>query len=157
MRNSRPTRSATGCWWSEGGRTMAPHTHPPLRILLIEDSPLLGSLLGATLEELEGVAVVAVAGNEDEALVALEERRPELAIVDLNLREGSGLGVLRALRTKPERYGRPATAVFTNHAHAHLRERCRTLGVDRFFDKALEMDALLDYVEFLRRAATETH
>ncbi|WP_407278461.1 response regulator transcription factor [Aromatoleum evansii] len=136
---------------------MAHTTYPPLKVLLIEDSPLLGSLLGAMLEELEGVAVVAVAGDEAEALQALQERRPDLAIVDLNLREGSGLGVLRALRAKPECYGRPATAVFTNHAHAHLRERCRALGVDRFFDKALEMDALLDYVEAVRRASMETH
>lgn len=136
---------------------MAHTTCPPLKVLLIEDSPLLGSLLGAMLEELEGVAVVAVAGDEAEALQALQERRPDLAIVDLNLREGSGLGVLRALRAKPECYGRPATAVFTNHAHAHLRERCRALGVDRFFDKALEMDALLDYVEAVRRASMETH
>lgn len=157
MRSLRPTRSGTGCWWNEGDVAMAPHAPPPLKVLLIEDSPLLGSLLGAMLEELEGVAVVAVAADEAAALAALEERRPDLAIVDLNLREGSGLGVLRALRAKPERYGRPATAVFTNHAHAHLRERCRALGVDRFFDKALEMDALLDYVEFLRRAATEAH
>lgn len=129
---------------------MAAHTHPPLRVLLVEDSVLLGSLLSAMLEELGGVAVVAVATDEAEALDALEERRPDLAIVDLNLRTGSGLGVLRALRKNPERYGRPATAVFTNHAHAHVRERCRSLGVNRFFDKALEMDALLDYVEAVR-------
>lgn len=136
---------------------MAPQAHPPLGVLLVEDSPLLGSLLGAMLEELEGIAVVAVAADEAGALAALEEHRPNLAIVDLNLREGSGLGVLRALRAKPERYGRPATAVFTNHAHMHLRERCRALGVDRFFDKALEMDALLDYVEDVRRASMQTH
>ena len=145
-------RSGTGCWSSEGDAVMAAQHHPPLRVLLIEDSPLLGSLLGAMLEELEGVSVVAIAADEAEALQALQERQPDLAIVDLNLREGSGLGVLRALRAKPERYGRPATAVFTNHAHAHLRERCRALGVDRFFDKALEMDALLDYVEAMQRA-----
>lgn len=136
---------------------MAAHAHPPLKVLLIEDSPLLGSLLGAMLEELDGVAVVAIAADEAEALQALAERRPHLAIVDLNLRAGSGLGVLRALRTQPDRYGRPATAVFTNHAHAHLRERCRSLGVDRFFDKALEMDALLDYVEAMRGSTARAH
>lgn len=129
---------------------------PSLKVLLIEDSPLLGKLLRTMLEELGGVAVVAIAADETTALAELERCRPDLAIVDLNLREGSGLGVLRAVRGEPQRYGAPATAVFTNHAHSHLRERCNALGVDRFFDKALEMDALLDYVEGLRRAAVKT-
>ncbi|WP_353616641.1 response regulator [Azoarcus sp. DN11] len=153
MRNSRRTRSGTGCWSSEDAPIMAPHALPPLKVLLIEDSPLLGKLLGGMLEELEGVAVVAVAADEAAALAELEAQRPDLAIVDLNLREGSGLGVLHALRAKPERYGQPSTAVFTNHTHTHLRERCCALGVDRFFDKALEMDALLDYVESIRRSS----
>lgn len=125
----------------------SPRESRPLRIVLVEDSPLLGTLLRATLDELDGVTVVAVATDEAGAVQALQDERPDLAILDLKLGAGSGLGILGELRHTPERFGSPVTVVFTNHAYPHLRERCAALGVARFFDKTLELDALIDYVE----------
>jgi DNA-binding NarL/FixJ family response regulator len=120
---------------------------PALRIVLVEDSAMLRGMLRDMLEELDGVAVVAEAEDEQGALAALETHRPHLAIVDLELRAGSGLGVLRQLQAAPERFGRPRTVAFSNYGHAPVRARCVQLGVDRFFDKSFQLDELIDFVE----------
>ncbi|MFT3964157.1 response regulator transcription factor [Propionivibrio sp.] len=121
-------------------------TNPPLKVVLIEDSHLLQEALGALLGDLERVEVVGGAADEPGALELLQRLRPDLAIVDLQLRAGSGLGVLRALSSEPDRFGRPRTVVFSHHDHLAVRELCFMLGVERFFDKATQTNDLLAYV-----------
>lgn len=120
---------------------------PALRVVLVEDSAMLRGMLCEMLAELDGVGVVAEAEDEQGALAALEAQRPDLAIIDLELRMGSGLGVLRQLQAEPERFGRPRAVVFSNYGHAPVRARCEQLGVERFFDKSFQLDELIDFVE----------
>ena len=86
---------------------MGTSTGTPLRVVLIEDSPILRDMLRELLDELDGVQVVADADDEAGALAELERHRADLAIVDLELRAGSGLGVLDRLHAEPARYGHP--------------------------------------------------
>lgn len=120
---------------------------PKLQILLIEDSPLLRRLLTETLDEIEGVQVCGIAETESEALQQLEDKSVDLAIVDIELSQGSGVGVLRALQQFPERYGLPQKVVFTNYSHAAMRQRCQELNIDAFFDKSLQMNDLVAYIQ----------
>ena len=127
------------------------HSEPPaapaLRVVLVEDSAMLRGMLCEMLAELDGVGVVAEAEDEQGALAALETQRPDLAIIDLELRQSSGLGVLRQLQAEPERFGRPRAVVFSNYGHAPVRARCEQLGVERFFDKSFQLDELIDFVQ----------
>ncbi|WP_265945785.1 response regulator [Dechloromonas sp. A34] len=123
-----------------------PDPNAPLTIVLIEDSLLLRETVGAVLGELAGVRVVGAAADETTAIELLQSQQPDLAIVDLELRAGSGLGVLRMLYGNPDRFGRPRAVVFSNHNQSQLRERCIALGAERFFDKSTQMDELLAYV-----------
>lgn len=118
----------------------------PLTVILIEDSPLLRQTLGSRLDELAGVAVVGAAEDERSALELLQRQQPGLAIIDLELKTGSGFGVLRALSQAPDRFGHPRAVVFSSHGYTVVRERCFALGVERFFDKATQFDDLLAYV-----------
>ena len=118
-----------------------------MQILLIEDSPLLRRLLTESLVEIEGVQVCGYAETEVQALEQLEDKIVDLAIVDIELSQGSGVGVLRALQKDPERYGYPKKVVFTNYSHSAMRQRCQELGIDAFFDKSLEMDDLVAYIQ----------
>lgn len=119
---------------------------PKMQILLIEDSPLLRRLLTETLDEIEGVQVCGFAETESEALEQLEGKSVDLAIVDIELAQGSGVGVLRALKKYPERYGLPKKVVFTNYSHSAMRQRCQELDIDAFFDKSLQMNDLVAYI-----------
>ncbi len=115
-----------------------------LRVFLVEDSPLIRRSLEGALHELAPVDVVGHAEGATEALAWLagHEDGCELVVVDLFLREGSGLDVLRALQ---RRGPQPARVVLSNFAHADLRRQCETLGAERVFDKSGDIDALAAY------------
>ena len=121
-----------------------------LRVFLIEDSELLRARLVETLQELEGVRVVGHAVDESTAIAGLADLPSDVAIVDLELESGSGIGVLHALAREPARFHNTAAVVLTTHAHPAVRRTCALLGARAFFDKAMEMDELIDYVTAAR-------
>ncbi|WP_280189897.1 response regulator [Delftia sp. PS-11] len=115
-----------------------------LRTYLVEDNPTIRENLIATLEELADVEPVGMADTESAGTDWLQ-RNPDawdLAIVDLFLRQGSGLGVLTACRT---RQPHQKIVVLSNYATPDIRSRCAQLGVDAVFDKSNEIDALMEY------------
>ena len=115
-----------------------------LKIFIVEDNPVIRDNLVDTLEELASVETVGMAETEQEGVDWLHQHLPEwdVAIVDLFLKEGSGLGVLEACKDRPID---KKMVVFSNSANEDVRERCHHLGVDRFFDKSKEIDALIEY------------
>lgn len=124
-----------------------------LSVFLIEDSPLLRAQLIETLEDLAGIHVIGHAEDEATAIARLASCPADLAIVDLELKSGSGIGVLRALQDEPSRFHNATAVVLTTHSHSSVRLRCTQLGASAFFDKAMQMDELIAYVESARGAA----
>lgn len=124
-----------------------------LKTFIVEDSPVIRQSLIATLEELVPVEVVGTA--EDELTAVLWLTQPsnhfDLVIVDIFLKGGSGLGVLRAANKLPQRQN---LVVLSNYATQDVRRKCLELGADRVFDKSTEIDALILYCG--RLAAGET-
>ena len=111
-------------------------------------------MLGEMLEEIERVVVVGAAGGEGAAMNRLAGGEVDLAIIDLELNDGSGFGVLQRLAESPERYGAARAVVFSTYAHRAVRQRCAQLGAEAFFDKAEGTDELLDFVETMARDNT---
>ena len=115
-----------------------------LKTYIVEDNPTIRENLIGTLEELARIDPVGTAETENEGKAWLTENRDnwDLAIVDLFLKQGSGLGVLAACRDRPSTQ---KVVVLSNYATADIRQRCAQLGVDAVFDKSNEIDALVDY------------
>jgi DNA-binding NarL/FixJ family response regulator len=120
----------------------------PLKTYIVEDSQVIRENLIATLEELGPVTVVGTAEDESSAVHWLT--RPsscfDLVIVDIFLKGGSGLGVLRVASGLSQRH---KVVVLSNYATADMRRKCLELGADRVFDKSNEIDALLLYCDRL--------
>ncbi|MCB1755582.1 MAG: response regulator transcription factor [Gammaproteobacteria bacterium] len=116
------------------------------KVAIIEDSPLLRDMLTELLEEIDDLDVAVIAEEQEDAVNALESCNVDLAIIDLELKTGNGLGVIKDLRDKPERYGHPKTVVFSNYTVSPMSRRCEELGVDRIYDKSFQLPELLDYV-----------
>lgn len=114
------------------------------RAYIVEDSATIRQNLIETLQELALVEPVGIAETEHEGRewLARNDDFWDLAIVDLFLREGSGLNILEACR-----YRKPGQkmVVLSNHATNDVRWRCAQLGADAVFDKSTEIDALLEY------------
>ncbi len=115
-----------------------------LRTYIVEDNATIRDNLIATLEELAGIQAVGTSETENDARQWLtgSHQTWDLAIVDLFLKQGSGLGVLEACR---DRTPLQKVIVLSNYATVEIRKRCAQLGVDAVFDKSNEIDALIDY------------
>jgi two-component system OmpR family response regulator len=115
-----------------------------LKTYIVEDNATIRENLIGTLEELASIKPLGWAETENEAKgwLAQHDGQWDLTIVDLFLKQGSGLGVLEACR------GRPSTqrvVVLSNYATPDMRKRCSQLGADAVFDKSNEIDALVEY------------
>ena len=67
-----------------------------LRILVVEDDFMIGTLLAETLVSM-GHCVCAISATETDAVAAAVYHRPDFMIVDVQLREGSGISAMRTI------------------------------------------------------------
>jgi DNA-binding NarL/FixJ family response regulator len=117
----------------------------PLRTYIVEDSQVIRENLIATLEELVPVEVVGTAEDESSAVQWLTQpgnANVDLVIVDIFLKSGSGLGVLKVANALPQKHN---LVVLSNYATPDIRRKCLELGADKVFDKSNEIDALIQY------------
>lgn len=111
---------------------------------LVEDNQTILENLMETLEEIASVQVVGHAATEAEATrwLTLNDGHWHLAVVDMFLQEGSGLGVLAGCRQR-EPYQK--VVVLTNYATPEIRQRSMAMGADAVFDKSSQIDEFLAY------------
>jgi len=106
-----------------------------MNALVVEDSPQIAERLVELVSVPNKVEVVATAATEDEALAACDKHSIALAIVDLQLAQGTGFGVIRRLRAATGAH--PACiVVLTNHAVPALKVAAFEAGADYFLDKS---------------------
>jgi len=115
----------------------------PLQIFLIEDSAEIREALTQTLESSGQMSVVGFADNATEAIRALDRDPIDAVVIDLHLREGSGLEVLAHLArsNNPKNILR---VVLTNHTAQMFRRASEKLGADHFLDKSMEFERAVE-------------
>jgi DNA-binding NarL/FixJ family response regulator len=115
-----------------------------LRTYFVEDNATIRENLIGALEELASVKALGWAETENQARGWLVQHGDgwDLAIVDLFLKDGTGFRVLEACR---HRGPWQKMVVLSNYATPDMRRKCVDLGADAVFDKATEIDDLIDY------------
>ena len=108
-----------------------------LRVLLVEDSRVLTERLRESLDGLENVEVVGAVADESAAVSAALAQAVDVIILDLQLKEGTGFGVVQRLGK-----ARPTIIVFTNYMLPEYQRRARALGVEYFLNKSVDYERL---------------
>jgi len=124
---------------------------PKLRVAIIEDSAIIRARLSEALAEIPNIEIVGHAETESDAIALLEGNDWDAAVLDLQLKEGTGLRVLQKLRQD----GRPGSSkviVFTNYAFPQYRDRSLMFGADFFFDKSREFHRVREVLADLASA-----
>ena len=127
--------------------------HPVVRVYLVEDSPILTKLLVGLIEADSGAIVVGQSDNARSALADISSLDPDLVVLDLHLREGNGVDVIRALRASDKALSLPTLVVLTNHSGLPYRKAAREAGADHFFDKSTEIPMMLSLIRSLMGSA----
>lgn len=125
------------------------NTPPPLedhkiRCFIVEDSAMILHDLTDTLEQLLPLTVIGSAADESSAANWLSSSQIacDLMIVDVFLRQGSGLKVLALAASRAPLVRK---VILTNYATDDIRRKSLALGADRVFDKSSELEDLFAY------------
>jgi DNA-binding NarL/FixJ family response regulator len=114
-------------------------TAQDLQVLLVEDSAVICKLIAGIVNNVAGVSVAESVESEADAIEAVNHGHVDVVILDLQLRNGTGFGVLRALRRMARR---PEVVVLTNFAVSTYRETALALGARHFLDKSRDYERL---------------
>jgi two-component system phosphate regulon response regulator PhoB len=117
-------------------------------ILVMEDEDALATLLQYNLEK-EGYDVV-VAADGEEGLVQIDERQPDLVLLDWMLPKVSGIEVCRRLRGRPETRNLPVI-MLTARGEESDRVRGLDTGADDYLTKPFSMTELIARIRAVLR------
>ncbi len=110
------------------------------RIFLIDDHPILREGLANVLNQQTHLCVCGEASEPAEALKAVDLLQPDLALVDLSLRSGDGIELLKDLRVRQPQM---PTLVLSMHDEALYAERALRAGARGYVMKQEKLDRLL--------------
>lgn len=110
-----------------------------MKVFLVEDAPLLRERLEAMLAEIPGIQTVGHAAEAAPAVEGILAAGADAVVLDIQLKQGSGFDVLRALRARAPQI---AVYVLTNFANEAYRKAAERLGARGFFDKSNDIGLL---------------
>ncbi len=120
-----------------------------VNVLLVEDSALVSHNLIEMLSGISGVDVIGLTVDEEEAIESFNALLPDVVILDLHLRQGSGFGVLAHIKKS---HASVKVVVLSNYANESYIKRCMQGGADYFFDKSFQFFKVGDV---LKRMASD--
>lgn|SRR5450432_2676755 len=112
------------------------------RVFVVEDSALIRKRIIDDLVSTGRFEIVGVAEAQPDAIASISKLCPDIVTTDIQLKEGSGIEVVRQVRANPN-CPPPRIFVLTNYAHPEYQRKCLSSGADDFFDKTS------DYARFL--------
>ena len=127
-----------------------------LRVLIAEDNPV-NQELATHLLERRGHDVTVV-DNGKKALKAMESRRFDVVLLDLQMPELGGLEATRKIRETEKPGGKRIPIIaMTAHAMRGDREKCIEAGMDGYVSKPLDPQTFVQTVEAMARGEKEAH
>ncbi|HEV3421948.1 MAG TPA: response regulator transcription factor [Candidatus Acidoferrum sp.] len=110
-----------------------------MKIFIADDSRVVVERLAGLLEEVPGTHLVGQAGDVPSAVKGIQKLKPDAVILDLHMPGGSGLDVLRAIRTAhPDLF----VLICTNYPYPEYREQCLAAGANLFLDKSADFEKI---------------
>lgn len=120
----------------------------PVRVVIVDDHPMLRLGVSQLLELEEDLSVVAQFSSAEEALREIPELDPDLVLMDLNLPDMGGASIIKKLRTGGVESRFLVFSVSDDHNDIY---KAAHLGADGYLLKDMEPELLLDAI---RRSAS---
>lgn len=115
----------------------------PAHVLVIEDSAMIRDSLVEIINADKRRQVTATTDTEQNAIDIVHRGNIDIAIIDLQLRQGSGVGVLQQLARDTD----VLKIVLTNFSSPQMRQRCLDLGANYYFDKSREFELVVQVID----------
>jgi DNA-binding NarL/FixJ family response regulator len=115
-------------------------------VLIVDDHTAVRAGLLALLRGEPGIVPVGAARGIEDALVAVEHSRPDVALVDYDLVDGDGLTLCHELKS---RAAAPRVLIYSAFAHDGLSLAARVAGADGLLSKGVPPEELFDTIRSL--------
>ena len=112
------------------------------RILIVEDSATMRSLLASTLEELDVPVKITEASSGFEALRCLPREQYDLVVTDINMPDINGLELVSFVKNN-EKFSRIPLVIVSTEGSERDRDKGLGLGADAYLVKPFDPEALL--------------
>jgi len=123
-------------------------TTSAIRVFLVEDSKVIRERLLSLLQGLPGVDIVGDSDTAADAIRGITDLAPDVVVLDIKLKNGSGMGVLRTIKQRPAQV---TMIILTNYATDEYRKKCLEAGADHFLDKTNEFERLAPIISQVRK------
>ncbi|MDP4130253.1 MAG: response regulator [Bacteroidota bacterium] len=113
-------------------------------ILIVDDSPLVLERLREMLSVLSHAPAIISATHYAEAVAIIHHDSPDIVLLDVNLPDKSGVGLLRYIKLN---FPRIIVFMISNQYAPYYSKLCESLGAVRFFDKSKEFHLIPEALE----------
>jgi two-component system LytT family response regulator len=117
-----------------------------LKILIVDDEPEARELLKFMLQEEEGLSVVGLAGNVDEAVQQMKNERPDLVLLDIQMPDKDGFHFIEMVNHSGMEPGIIFVTAYDNYAIKAIRN-----SVFDYILKPIHREELHDAIERFRK------
>lgn len=122
-----------------------------LKVLVAEDNATNQTLISQLLES-AGYQVV-LASDGEEALDLYETERPDLAILDFNMPQRTGVEVIQAIRVMEPAGERMPSLILSASVTPETKDRAKRAGADEFIGKPFDAATLIELIDRLAKRA----
>ena len=119
-----------------------------IRVLVVDDHPVLRAGLEAVLRAEPGFRCVGGAADGETMWELLRRTRPDVVVLDHRLGEEDGLALCKDLRREPEP---PGVLLYTAQPSRELADDAERHGAAGIIDKAVPVDVLFDAIRVAGR------
>ena len=123
-----------------------------IRVLVVDDHPVLRAGLEAVLRTEPGFVCVGTAADGHELRAALGQTRPDVVLLDWRLGDEDGLALCRTLRGGP---APPEVVLYTATADPGLDGEAQAAGAHAVVEKSADIDDLFDTLRLAARGGRQ--
>lgn len=118
-----------------------------MKIAIVEDSDHIRKNLIKFISAIKDAEVVGEAEDVDPASILIEEKKPDIVVLDIELKNSNGFNLLYKIKNFPQKS--PVVMMFSNLSSISYKEKALKAKADYFFDKTNDFDELVMTIESL--------
>ncbi|MEW6144680.1 MAG: response regulator transcription factor [Thermodesulfobacteriota bacterium] len=119
-----------------------------MKVLVVDDSKIVRDRLVSLLDSIDGVDIVEQAEDGRSAILANNNLKPNVIILDIRMDEWNGIQLLKKFKNSRSDQ---KIIMLTNFPYPQYRKKCLDEGADYFLDKSTEFDEVARIINRLAK------